>query len=144
MADFIESSNTLDETIKQLRSKVEGLKRLDSEEVLSQMSHILENHAIYGTLNGIDLIEMYEVYKNESNETENEVFAIIKFGNKLNGHPGKCFKYLYAFTHYYIFGLGMVHGGITSLLFDNTFGWLYISTPSIKKSVTASLHINYK
>ena len=79
-------------------------------------------HAIYGNLMGDDRIEAYEVYKKNDSD---EVKCILKFGNKLNGYPG------------------IVHGGITALLFDNCFGWLFISM-KIPKAVTANLTINYK
>jgi acyl-coenzyme A thioesterase PaaI-like protein len=67
-------------------------------------------------------IEFYEIYKNVDTS---DLLCIIKFGAALNGHPG------------------VVHGGITALLFDNTFGWLFFAR-SIPVGVTANLNINYR
>jgi len=36
-----------------------------------------------------------------------------------------------------------VHGGITSLVFDNTFGWLFFSL-NLPLAVTANLNVNYR
>jgi acyl-coenzyme A thioesterase PaaI-like protein len=43
----------------------------------------------------------------------------------LNGHPG------------------VVHGGLTSTLFDNTFGWLFFALGK-PPAVTANLTVNFK
>jgi hypothetical protein len=67
-------------------------------------------------------IEFYEIYQN--NETR-DLRCVIKFGSSLNGHPG------------------IVHGGITALLFDNSFGWLFFAR-SIPVGVTANLSVNYR
>lgn len=82
----------------------------------------MSKHAIYGNLLGQNKIEAYEVYKKND---DGEVKSIIKFGGSLNGYPG------------------VVHGGITALLFDNCFGWLFISM-GLPKAVTANLNVNYK
>ena len=46
-------------------------------------------------------------------------------GKALNGYPG------------------VIHGGISALLFDNTFGWVFIAL-NAPHGVTANLNINYK
>jgi len=43
----------------------------------------------------------------------------------MNGHPN------------------FVHGGITSLVFDNTFGWLFFGL-DLPLAVTANLNVNYR
>lgn len=52
----------------------------------------IEQHALYSSLHGESRIEAYEIYK--SKETE-EIYCIIRFGDKINGwpnivHGGKC------------------------------------------------------
>jgi len=96
--------------------------RIDEIVLSSDYVDIVANHAIHDTLNGPSKVEVYEIFKHE---TLPSIYSVIKFGNALNGHPG------------------IVHGGITSLLFDNTFGWLFYSL-KIAKSVTANLNINYR
>lgn len=97
-------------------------ERIDEKVLTSDYVDIVDNHAIHDTLNGPNRVEVYEIYKHQA---EPMIISIIKFGNALNGHPG------------------VLHGGITGLLFDNTFGWLFYSL-NISKSVTANLNINYR
>ncbi len=100
-------------------SLIKDSLHLSEEEALE---HSRNNHAIYGSLLGRNKIEAYEIYKKNDSS---EVKSIVRIGGSLSGYPG------------------VVHGGITSLLFDNTYGWLFISL-DIPKSMTASLTVNYR
>eukprot|EP01035_Chromulina_nebulosa_P017099 gene17099-22612_t len=110
-----------EEILTKLRPTV-GYKRIDQEILANEFQSFIENHAIHDTLWGSGKIEVYEIYKNLN---EDEVFSIITFGKALNGHPG------------------VVHGGITALLIDNTFGWLFFSLKT-PMAMTANLNINYR
>ena len=80
------------------------------------------DHALHDTLNGSGLVESYVVYRKKNQE---EIMCVIKLGGQLNGYPG------------------VVHGGITALLFDNSFGaaFFVLNKPH---GVTANLTVNYK
>jgi hypothetical protein len=100
----------------------EGFVRVDT---LLESTHY-EYHrknAVHDTLRGESLIEAYEVYHNE---TTGDIRCIVRFGNALNGHQG------------------IVHGGITALVFDNTFGWLFFMLRDVPAAFTANLSLNYR
>lgn len=99
-----------------------GFIRIDDALLSGEYQALAKDHAIHDTLNGVGMVEIYEIYKHDERP---EVHCVIRFGSSLNGHPG------------------IVHGGITALLFDNTFGWLFVSL-KIPKAVTANLNINYR
>ena len=82
----------------------------------------VKDHALHETLKGENMIEKYEIYRKKD---EDEIMAVVRFGRSLNGHPR------------------IVHGGITSLVFDNSFGWLFmcLNKPA---AVTANLNINFR
>ena len=82
----------------------------------------ITNVALHDTLQGNGMIEAYEVYKKKDSQ---EVICFVRFGNRLNGHPG------------------VVHGGILSLAVDNSFGWLFISQ-KFGPAFTANLNINFR
>jgi hypothetical protein len=46
--------------------------------------HMIKNHALFDTLHTEDRVEAYEVYKHK---TKQEILAVLKFGNSLNGYP---------------------------------------------------------
>ena len=116
-----------------------------------------ESHAMFGALMKEGLIERYDTYKvvpitipsqtkNSQNNNDNKaalkheiLVASVRIGKGLNGHKG------------------IVHGGIISLLFDETFGWSFEAMPSATTDVsgrtnecdntvvvTANLNINYR
>lgn len=112
------SLRTIDKSIVDL----EGYKRID--ELMMQFlskDHIAKN-AVHGTLCGNSLIEVYEIYFNKQKE---ELLCLVHFGTELNGHPG------------------IVHGGITATVFDNSFGWLFMAS-KLPVAFTASLNVNYR
>jgi hypothetical protein len=82
----------------------------------------ITNNAFHGTLQGENLIEKYEVY---ANLEEGDIICLIKYGRSLNGHTG------------------IVHGGITAITFDNSFGWLFLANNTLF-AFTANLSINYR
>jgi acyl-coenzyme A thioesterase PaaI-like protein len=99
----------------------------------------LKEHAIFGSLYGDMMIEKYEIWKQkqkqQTNDIDNDnddididnnvVIGYVKFGNNLNGH------------------IGIVHGGIISLLFDDICGFAFDAL-GIKHAVTANLNVNYR
>jgi hypothetical protein len=107
-----------------LRPKAGEYERIDKIKLsLKENQEWLNDHAIHGTLNKESGIEVYEIYKSRNSD---ELLCIIKFGSSLNGYPG------------------VVHGGITALMFDNSFGWLLLSSSESTPAVTANLNINYR
>lgn len=114
--------NSNKDKIESLRPNPKEYTRIDKIMSEGELKHWIKDHAIFDSLNGDGRIEAYEVYhKNNSDE----ILALITFGKSLNGYPK------------------IVHGGISALLFDNSFGFLFfaLKTP---KAVTANLNINYK
>ena len=98
-----------------------GNVRCDEEITKSSPDYFLGN-AVHDTLRGQGFIEEYRVYRKDDDD---EITCILKFGNKLNGHPG------------------IVHGGIISTVIDNTFGWLF-TTLKYPASFTANLNVNFR
>lgn len=97
-------------------------KYLGRDKSSEDIAKAMCNNVVFGTMNGANKIEVYEVYKKKDAD---EVYCIIKFGNKVSGYPG------------------VVHGGITSLLFDQNFGNLMASA-GLPPAVTANLTVNYR
>jgi hypothetical protein len=83
---------------------------------------MLKNNAFHGTLRGDDMIEAYEIY---AHRDTGDIICLVAFGNALNGHAG------------------IVHGGITALAFDNSFGWVFLAK-KLDPAFTANLNINYR
>ena len=92
----------------------------DSDVARSEIT--LESHILHDTLNGDGLIETYTMYRKRSDD---EIRCVVKLGGQLNGYPG------------------IVHGGVTALLFDNSFAWAIIALRN-SPGVTESLNISYK
>jgi acyl-coenzyme A thioesterase PaaI-like protein len=117
-------------------------ERIDLEYMkLEKFRMFQKGNALHDTLSGNSMLERYEIYKKlpeslsssseakadggERDDSCDEIVAVVRFGNMINGHPS------------------VVHGGITSLVFDNTFGWLFFSL-NLPLAVTANLNINYR
>lgn len=101
---------------------LDGYKRVDDLMLqLLSKDHLAKN-AVHGTLCGNSLIEVYEIYFNKS---KGDLLCLVHFGTELNGHPG------------------VVHGGITATVFDNSFGWLFLAS-KLPVAFTASLNVNYR
>jgi acyl-coenzyme A thioesterase PaaI-like protein len=79
-------------------------------------------HVLYSSLLGNKRIEEYHLYKHTNEE---ELYCILQFGDHINGWPE------------------IVHGGVSALLLDNTFGYLLFLYHK-GTAVTANLTINYK
>lgn len=109
-------------SIRKLRPDLSSYTRIDEALLEPEYRSFVENHALHDTLNGDNKVEEYEIYKKND---LSEIVCVIKFGSALNGHPG------------------IVHGGITALLFDNTFGWLF-TILKVPMAFTANLNINYR
>lgn len=92
------------------------------EEVLRTSPEYFLGSAVHDTLRGQGLIEEYRIYRKD---VDDEITCILKFGNKLNGHPG------------------IVHGGVISTVIDNTFGWLFTAL-KYPPSFTANLNVNFR
>jgi acyl-coenzyme A thioesterase PaaI-like protein len=112
----------LPKDLVKLRPSIDEYDRIDYKLLSTEYKIWVKDHALHETLAGDGKIEAYEVYKRKNAD---EVVCLVRFGKSLNGHPG------------------IVHGGITSLVFDNTFGWLFISL-KYPSAVTANLNINYR
>ena len=110
-----------DESLSIVEHVIDGHTRCDSEVLKTSPEYFLGS-AVHDTLNGQGLIEDYRVYRKDGHD---EVACIVKFGDKLNGHPG------------------IVHGGIISMAIDNTFGWLFTAL-EYPPSFTANLNINFR
>mmetsp|Transcript_21523 Transcript_21523/g.44881 ORF Transcript_21523/g.44881 Transcript_21523/m.44881 type:complete len:233 (-) Transcript_21523:47-745(-) len=95
-----------------------------------------KNHAIYENVLHPNCVAKYNVYRSPTEidaatgakkECDYEVvIADLEFGDKGNGHKG------------------VVHGGITSLLFDDAFGFAYFIASRGLMGYTANLNINYR
>jgi len=98
-------------------------QRLD-EEYLTKPAFLRmsKDNVFHDTLKGEGMIEIYEVYRKLGDD---EIYALVRFGHRLNGHPS------------------VVHGGITSTAFDNTFGWLFFAL-GVPSAFTAYLHVNFR
>jgi hypothetical protein len=122
--------NLLLEKKEEDKKMLELLRPLSSEYERLDTIHLskkenkawLKDHVIHGFLHSDNGIEVYEIYKSISSD---ELLCIIKFGSALNGYPG------------------VVHGGITALMFDNSYGWLLLAS-KFSPAVTANLNINYR
>lgn len=107
--------------LERFRPSQDSYERID-DKVFNEGHLFLENHAVHDTLAGLNRVEVYEIYKSKSSE---ELLCILKFGGSINGYPG------------------IVHGGITATIFDNTFGWLLMAC-KLPSAFTANLTINYR
>eukprot|EP01038_Epipyxis_sp_PR26KG_P004925 gene4925-6892_t len=120
----------VDETSTSIRNKLlirsTEFEIIDPETLISEDRHKIqamsENHAVHSTLNGSGMIEQYEVYRRLDH---NEIWCVIHFGDKINGY-----------SH-------IVHGGITAMMIDNSFGWLFFAL-KLPLAVTANLNVNYR
>ena len=111
-------------TERRYESKIEDLlKNYEKMKLLDDKW--IKNHALHETLKGEGMIELYDVYRNKDPSIY-EVIALIRFGKSLNGHPD------------------IVHGGISALCIDNTFGWLFAARDGLKPGFTANLTVNYR
>ena len=115
------SNNFADIDINEIKAKVLS-SQYDLIDDLHGDQVKYPDHALHDTLNGSGLVESYVVYRKQN---EDEIRCIIKLGGQLNGYPG------------------VVHGGITALLFDNSFGAAFIVLNK-PHGVTANLTVNYK
>lgn len=95
--------------------------RIDQEIFLKYPQYI-DGNAFHDTLRGVREIKKYEVYQKRGCH---EVACVINIGDKLNGHPG------------------IVHGGIISTTFDNSYGWLFFAL-EIPPAFTVNLNVNFR
>jgi len=85
------------------------------------------NHAIYENVVHPNGVIRYNVYRSPADQEGKEIcLADLKFGTKVNGHHG------------------IVHGGITSLLYDDVFGFAYFMASGGLFGYTANLSVNYR
>lgn len=131
-------------------------KRIDVELLSKDFQHFKKDHVLHETLSGNDMVEKYEVYINSAGDDIKEIKCLIRLGHKLNGYPKTVHggKILCLVECYYIRLCDTYHKtglidfvwiwiGITSLLFDNSFGWLMFSN-KLPSSVTASLKVDFR
>eukprot|EP00588_Corethron_pennatum_P025243 CAMPEP_0194315850 /NCGR_PEP_ID=MMETSP0171-20130528/12630_1 /TAXON_ID=218684 /ORGANISM="Corethron pennatum, Strain L29A3" /LENGTH=250 /DNA_ID=CAMNT_0039071831 /DNA_START=28 /DNA_END=777 /DNA_ORIENTATION=+ len=98
----------------------------------------VDGHAIHGSLRKDSLVERFLVYKNltftsphsllEGQHVEGAEIVLVdaRLGNKLNGH------------------VNIVHGGISSLLFDEAFGHAFFVVGNMRIGFTANLNVNFR
>jgi acyl-coenzyme A thioesterase PaaI-like protein len=85
-----------------------------------------DGHVIFNLLLGEQMIERYEIFKKlAETDNENVIIAYVKFGDRIDGHPG------------------IVHGGILSLIFDDALGFGYEAL-GVPMAVTANLDVDYR
>jgi acyl-coenzyme A thioesterase PaaI-like protein len=109
-------------------SEVERIDPLGNEKIRTIFNFSEKGkHVLHHTLAKKGGIEKYEIYKynQPSKDKQDEVIAIIKFGDAVCGHPK------------------VVHGGIISTMIDNTYGWVFIAG---RKQIgfTANLNVNFR
>lgn len=97
-------------------------ERVNEQMYINDFNVSLSNHVLYSCLLDDNRIKRYEVYKHKHHE---EILCIVDFGEAVVGWPE------------------IVHGGISALLIDNTFGWLLFAYHK-PMSVTANLHLDYR
>jgi acyl-coenzyme A thioesterase PaaI-like protein len=95
---------------------------IDEQDSKSDYHILRSKHVLYSSLIDESRIKSYKAYRHKERE---EIYCIVEFGHKINGWPG------------------IVHGGISALLLDNTFGWLLFAFQK-SAAVTANLNINYR
>ena len=122
MAETLTNNNNNFADINQIKDKLAVTSEYDLIDDLHGDQVKYPDHALHDTLNGSGLVESYVVYRKRNEE---EIMCVIKLGGQLNGYPG------------------IVHGGITALLFDNSFGAAFIVLNK-PHGVTANLTVNYK
>jgi acyl-coenzyme A thioesterase PaaI-like protein len=107
--------------VHELSAEFELYRRID-EELLQGNSAFAETNAVHGAMCKMGHIPRYEVYEKIGAQ---EIAVVVHVGDRLCGHPG------------------IVHGGIISTIFDNSFGWLNIATKQ-KPAFTANLNISFR
>lgn len=85
-------------------------------------SNFLQSNALHDTLNGKGMIETFQVFQHK---TDNDLYSIVRFGDRVNGYPG------------------LVHGGISSLVIDSLYGWTLLAN-KLPFAFTANLTLNYR
>ena len=125
-SSFVISSNDANDAQKPSeRSGVVAMRPSSQEYDLVRGGH-MSKHLIHDTLQGDGRLELYELWaKKGPEEGGEEVIAVVRFGDEVNGHPG------------------VVHGGMTAAVIDNTFGWVYLAYKQIP-GFTAYLNVNYR
>lgn len=99
----------------------EEYNRIDLE-VLKKYEHLKDTNAVHGAMSFPRGIERYHIYRKGGKQ---ELACIVRIGEKLCGHPG------------------VVHGGVISTLFDNSFGWLFFACHE-NAGFTANLSVNFR
>lgn len=124
MSEFVppqNNSSTEDDIPVELLQEIQLYTRID-QEIMTTNPIFAETNAVHGAMCKIGHIPRYEVYEKIG---EQEIAVVVHVGDRLCGHPG------------------IVHGGIISMIFDNSFGWLF-TVAKIKAAFTANLNINYR
>lgn len=104
------------------RPNLEEFERVDENIFDSKYDKYRSQHIIYSALLGESKVERYEIYKSKKTQ---EIYCLLKLGDKVNGWPN------------------IVHGGLSALLIDNTYGWLFTAF-QLPAAVTANLTVNYR
>lgn len=101
--------------------KEQAYERID-EQWLQENPWFVRNNVVHETLRNQAGIADYKVFAHPS---KREIVTVVHFGEALAGHPG------------------VVHGGIISTIFDNSFGWLYF-LQDVGLAFTANLKVDFR
>lgn len=101
--------------------KDQEYERFD-EQWLEENQWFVRNNVVHETLRHQSGIADYKVYIHPSKK---ELVTVVHFGEALAGHPG------------------VVHGGIISTIFDNSYGWLYF-LQDVGLAFTANLKVDFR
>ena len=81
-------------------------------------------HVLCSNLINSDCILDYRIYK-RVRSTPYVIMSRVDFGKRTTGHPG------------------VIHGGLTSMILDDLFGYAYFVVSSLKVGYTGSLNVKY-
>lgn len=122
MSDIdLDPSQTVEYDDVQELLKDNTYRRIDIE-MLKKFGHLADHNAVHGAMTFPKGIERYHIYQKGD---EPELACIVRIGEKLCGHPG------------------IVHGGVISSLFDNSFGWIFFACHE-NAGFTANLSVNFR
>lgn len=125
----LNNANCESETLPKWAALRPPYPRIDNSEKTRKAGEILMKKSskgenlVHSTLKGPDKLESYEIYLKDD---EQEMVAVAQLGKALCGWPG------------------VIHGGASAALIDNTLGWHYLVLSNKKPGVTMYLNVQYK
>lgn len=134
-------SDPFESSLSKIRNSLNEYKHVPWNQKKNEV--LIRNHALFDTLSADDRVELYEIYQHKSKQ---ELVALLKFGNTLNGYPGIlhggecCVQFAHKYGVYADF---VVLTGISALVIDNTYGVLFMNL-GLPPAFTANLNLNYR